>query len=200
MLHRVLQLRTSLRTASIGATRNLIAAQIARAGIALDDDRAYALRVAASELLDNAIKYGCDEPAEGRVELTIDGELDRHRRRLRITVTDPGVTVPKMIGRDDPDATGGRGLVVVAGYADEFGWSQHLDDGGRAIGWSVWFELDVQEMPPVFGQATAEAEVQPEDPVSALPRLHTLKTFAFTRRRQLALGRPFRRGRERRAA
>ncbi|MEV7601654.1 ATP-binding protein [Kitasatospora sp. NPDC089797] len=200
MLHRVLQLHVRLGTASIGATRKLIADRVVQAGIVLDGDRAYALRVASSELLDNAIKYGCVELSSTEVELTIDAELDQVRRRLRITITDPGVTVPAMIGSDDPDATGGRGLVVVDGYADEIGWGQRLDDEGRAAGWSVWFELAVQEMPPTFGQATANAEVQPEEPVLVQPRLHALKMSALTRRRLTTVGRLNRRAREFRAA
>ncbi|MFF7586739.1 ATP-binding protein [Kitasatospora purpeofusca] len=162
-MHRVLQIKTPLRTAAAGALRNLIRDRVrALDGVALDDDRAYALLVASSEVVTNALKFG-REHADEETELLVDGEIDSRRRRLRITVTDPRPTVPKMGSRaEDLDATGGRGITVVAGYVDDVGWYQRLDADGRPVGWCVWFELDV-ELLETFGRATAAtAEVQPE--------------------------------------
>ncbi|MFJ4184147.1 ATP-binding protein [Kitasatospora sp. NPDC089509] len=198
-MHRVFEYRAPLRTASVGAIRNLLAAQIVKAGIVLDEERAYVLRLGSSELVDNATKHGGRERDSQDAELLIEGDVDHERRRLRITVTDPGVTVPRMLGCDDVSATGGRGLVVVAGYADDIDWCQRFD-GGRPIGWSVWFELDVQELPLDFGQATAEAEVQPDAKVLAIPSRRSVGTSTYSRRRMTAWGRRVRGAKEHRAA
>ncbi len=167
-MHRVLEFSAKVTTASLGAVRNLLSEEVARAGIVLDESRAYALRVCSSEFVDNAIKHVVGERAGSEAELLIEGDVDRERGRLRITVTDPSVVEPAMNSSvDDLDATCGRGLVVVAGYADHIGWHQRLDPRGRPTGWSVWFELDVA--PEAFGQATAaKAEVQPEAVVQSL--------------------------------
>ncbi|MFF0409680.1 ATP-binding protein [Kitasatospora sp. NPDC004745] len=198
MLHRVLQLHVPLGTASLGAVRNLLADQVVRAGIILEKEQAYTLRLASSELIDNAIKYSRIEHELHRAELLIEGDIDCARKRLRITITDPGLTVPKMLGCDDLGATGGRGLVVVAGYADDIGWGPRLD-GEAQVGWSVWFELGVQELPPPSGEATADAEVQLEKPIPVLGP-HTVATSAVTRRRLTTVGRSNRRTSNLRAA
>ncbi|WP_328952922.1 ATP-binding protein [Kitasatospora purpeofusca] len=117
------------------------------AGVALDDDRVYALRLCSSELLANGVEHaGLGDEAE----LLVEGDLDKHRKSLRITVTDGGLTVPDMLGGlDDLSATGGRGLAVVSGFAEDVGWGQRRDDTDRIVGWSVWFELDVQLPSPI---------------------------------------------------
>ncbi|MFD5433851.1 ATP-binding protein [Kitasatospora sp. NPDC127067] len=161
-MKRVLEFSATVTTASIGVIRNLLSAEVARAGIVLDESRAYALRVCSSEFVDNAIKHAVGQGPGGEAELLIEVGSDRERSRLRITVTDPSVVEPLMNSTiDDLDATCGRGLVVADGYADDIGWHQRLDLQGRPTGWSVRFELDVE--PETFGQATAAgAEVQPE--------------------------------------
>ncbi|MFJ8477036.1 ATP-binding protein [Kitasatospora sp. NPDC094011] len=161
-MYRVFEHRTPLRTASVVDSRNQLRDHVNRLrAVALDDDRLYALRVCSSEFVTNAIKYG-GQHADEKADLLIVGEIDTRRSRLRITVTDPRSTVPDMGSRaEDLNATGGRGITVVEGYADEAGWYQRRDNAGRVSGWSVWFELDVQLM-ETFGQATAvEAEAQP---------------------------------------
>nr|WP_188306344.1 ATP-binding protein [Streptomyces sp. CBMA123] len=180
----------------MGNIRNLLASRVAQAGIVLDEFRAYALRVGSSELFGNAIKYRGPVPPGSNAVLLIEGDVDQERGRLRITFTNPGQSVPTMNSRvDDLDATSGRGLVVVAGYADDVGWGQRLDPEGGVDGWSVWFELEVQELPD-FGQATAEAEVQPDDSVSTQPRrLHAARMSAV-RKRLTKAGWPLRRARE----
>ncbi|MFE4519478.1 ATP-binding protein [Kitasatospora sp. NPDC056783] len=161
-MHRVLEFSATITTVSLGAVRDLLSQEAVRAGIVLDDSRAYALRVCSSEFIDNAIKHAVGERRGYEAGLLIEADVDLERGRLRITVTDPSVVEPVMNSSvDDLDATCGRGLVVAAGYADDIGWHQRLDPGGRPTGWSVWFELDVA--PETFGQAAAVcAEVRPE--------------------------------------
>jgi anti-sigma regulatory factor (Ser/Thr protein kinase) len=183
-MHRVLGFRAKITTASIGAVRNLLSDKAAQAGIVLDVNQAYALRLCSSEVIDNAIKHAGGQGPGDEVELTIEGDVDRERNRLRITVTDPGVAVPGMNSSiDDLGATCGRGLLVVVGYADDIGWHQRLDQEGQPIGWSVWFELDVELEP--FGQATtAEVEVQPNTAVQ--PSEPRRKVISRPSRRSMA--------------
>ncbi|MBD0693914.1 ATP-binding protein [Streptomyces sp. CBMA123] len=197
-MHRVFEYRTPLRTASVGVIRNQLRDRVSSlATVALDDGRAYALRVCSSEFVTNAIKYGSG-PADETTELLVVGEIHTQRSRLRITVTDPRRTVPDMGSRaEDLNATGGRGITVAMGYADDTGWYQHLDSQGRAVGWSVWFELDVQLLED-FGQATAIAEVQPE---SLMPTVSCPEAVAVLSPHHAASLRcPTRRGSERTAA
>ncbi|MEV7936621.1 ATP-binding protein [Kitasatospora sp. NPDC088264] len=182
-MHRVLQIKTPLRTASVGAVRNLIRAWVRRLdGVTLDEDRAYGLLVASSEIVTNALKYG-REHADENTDLFIDGYIDTRRRRVRVTVTDPRRTVPQMGSRaQDLSATGGRGITVVAGYADDVGWYQRLDANAQPVGWCVWFELDVQVD---TGLVTATvAEVQPEPAMQTL--MPQLKAVPRPARRGMA--------------
>ncbi|MFJ8430453.1 ATP-binding protein [Kitasatospora sp. NPDC094019] len=161
---RVLQFTTPLRTASLGATRDRILREVTDlAGIKLDDDQKYALRVCSSEAIANGIKHGFGGQApDGNTALLIEADIDRSRERLRITVTDGGIVLPSMDGRmDDLEATSGRGLGVIAGYADDVGWGQRTNPAGSVIGWSVWFELEVQTS-SVAGQAAAHSEAPPD--------------------------------------
>ncbi|WP_052709542.1 ATP-binding protein [Streptomyces sp. NRRL S-495] len=151
---RVAQFRFTVTLATVPVYRNaLVHSIVDLAGVALDDDLAYALRLCSSELLANGVEHaGLGDAAE----LLVEGDLDKHRKSLRITVTDGGLTVPDMVGGlDDLSATGGRGLAVVSGFAKDVGWGQRRDDADRIVGWSVWFELDVQLPSP-----TAQAEDQ----------------------------------------
>ncbi|MFJ4668925.1 ATP-binding protein [Kitasatospora purpeofusca] len=166
-MHRVLMFKVPARLAAVGPARDHLLHQLTElAGIRLDDDRRYALRVCSSEAMANGIEHGGvhGQPPDKTAVLVIEGDLDTDRQRLRITISDGGLTVPEMTGLvEDLDATSGRGLAVISGYADAFGWGQRTDDVNRPTGFSVWFEVDVQPL-SAEGQATARAEVQPEVP------------------------------------
>ena len=54
---------------------------------------------------------------------------------VRVEVTDPDERLPSMAA-PDPDAVGGRGLVIVNGLASAWG-VERAHDGGK----TVWFEL-----------------------------------------------------------
>jgi anti-sigma regulatory factor (Ser/Thr protein kinase) len=83
-----------------------------------------------SELVTNAIRYG-RPPIQLRAA--------RHGQGIRVEVTDGERRAPAPApGRDgDEVPEGGRGLLLVEGLADRWGWSPN----GR--GKLVWFELDV---------------------------------------------------------
>ncbi len=83
-----------------------------------------------SELVTNAIRYG-RPPIQLRAA--------RKGQGIRVEVTDGERRAPSpAYGRDGDDVPeGGRGLLLVEGLADRWGWSPI----GR--GKLVWFELDV---------------------------------------------------------
>nr|BFD90949.1 hypothetical protein KitaXyl93_23090 [Kitasatospora sp. Xyl93] len=181
MYRRVLQIKTPLRTASAGAIRNLLLERVrSLCGVALTSDQAYTVRLCASEFVDNAVKYGAERAALD-AELLIEGDLDLQTGRLRITVTDPCVTVPDMGSRaEDLTALGGRGITVAIGYAEDVGWHQRLDARGTPTGWSVWFDVNVELESRAFGEVTATtAEVPPESVIPAPTRgLGSVPVFA----------------------
>ena len=83
-----------------------------------------------SELVTNAIRYG---------RPPIQLHAARKGQGIRVEVTDGERRAPaRAAGRDGEDVPeGGRGLLLVEGLADRWGWSPV----GR--GKLVWFELDV---------------------------------------------------------
>ncbi|MEU3566844.1 ATP-binding protein [Kitasatospora sp. NPDC036755] len=170
MLHRVLQIKTPLRTVSVGAIRTLLLEQVkSLEGVTLTDDQAYALRLCASEFVTNASRCGTEHGGPA-AELVIDGDLDLDRSQLRVTVTDPRLTVPDMGCRDENlTALSGRGVTVAAGYAEDVGWHQRLDARGTPTGWSVWFNISVQLETKAFGEVTARTAEVPPEPVISVP-------------------------------
>ncbi|MGW7579762.1 ATP-binding protein [Kitasatospora sp. NPDC054768] len=171
---RALQIANPLRTASADAVRNLLLERVRSLdGVTLDVDQAYTVRLCTSEFVDNALKYTDADP---HAELTIDVDLDPRRSRLRITITDPRLTVPDMGNRDENlTAPGGRGVTVAIGYADDAGWHQRRDAGGNPTGWSVWFEVGVELDSRVFGEVTATTAEVPLEPVPApIPALRVV--------------------------
>ncbi len=87
--------------------------------------------IALGELVANAIRHAATELT---VAVGFDGD------RLRIEVSDGDTRPPAMLAAD-PDATSGRGLVIVAGVADRWGFETSDRDG--ITGKTVWAEFDV---------------------------------------------------------
>jgi anti-sigma regulatory factor (Ser/Thr protein kinase) len=146
-MHPVLRFTIPLSTSIVGAVRDRLVHQITELdGLRLDDDRQYALRLCASEAIANGIAHGFrGRSVDQQPELLVEADLDPQRSRLRITITDGGLELPAIEGSvSDLGATSGRGLAVIEGFADSAGWGQRTDGVGSVVGWSVWFELDVQ--------------------------------------------------------
>ncbi|MFC8449474.1 ATP-binding protein [Kitasatospora sp. NPDC057223] len=129
------------RCASVGATRNKLAADLALAGLPLTREQGEAVRLCASELVTNALRYGVGRESDTET-LHVEAAVDRNRGVLRVTVTDPcrGGTIPTVRTDEDVDAAGGRGLLIVQTYSDANGWAPRLDEDGR-IQREVWFEI-----------------------------------------------------------
>ncbi|MFD5749487.1 ATP-binding protein [Streptomyces sp. NPDC127033] len=82
-----------------------------------------------SELSTNALLHGVPPGRGFRLFLRYDGDV------LRVEVHDSGPGVPEVVGAGDGE--GGRGLLLVAAYADRWGVSE------RRPGKVVWCEFDV---------------------------------------------------------
>ncbi|GAA2152392.1 ATP-binding protein [Actinomadura napierensis] len=100
--------------------------------------------VAISELVTNALRHGLEGLPQPLPLCPIQVVLVGHPRRLVVTVTDPGARAPEPLP-NDPDrfVEGGRGLLVVSGVSDAWGWAR-LSTGGKA----VWASFDLRVSPP----------------------------------------------------
>ncbi|WP_460308810.1 ATP-binding protein [Actinocorallia aurea] len=88
--------------------------------------------VVVSELVTNAVRYGL--PGRHKVaRAPIQLILMAQERRVLAIVTDPNPE-PPVLAEPDEFAESGRGLQVVAGLAEAWGWAP-LSTGGKAV-WS----------------------------------------------------------------
>ncbi|MBO2457794.1 ATP-binding protein [Actinomadura violacea] len=108
------------------------------------DEGAEDVVVAVSELVTNALRHGLEGLPQPLPLCPIQVVLVGHPRRLVVTVTDPGARTPEALP-NDPDRfiEGGRGLLVVGGVSDAWGWAR-LSTGGKA----VWASFDLRVSPP----------------------------------------------------
>ncbi|MGW5211273.1 ATP-binding protein [Streptomyces sp. NPDC004051] len=148
----VLQVQLEIRPdpAEVGRARQWTRSRLAGSGIEVDEPLSETLILLVSELVTNAVVHtGC--PAVLRLSLT-DAEAGEATVRLEVADRSSRAPVPRCV---DGEATGGRGLALVDGLADRWGWS--ADDTGKRI----WCELDrgtaAQEPTPVCGGITYEA-------------------------------------------
>ena len=100
-------------------------------GIAADEPLAETLILLVSELVTNAVVHtGCTAV----LRLFLPGAAaDSAPVRLEVADASTRAPVPRCA---DGDATGGRGLALVDGLADRWGWS------AEGAGKSIWCELD----------------------------------------------------------
>jgi anti-sigma regulatory factor (Ser/Thr protein kinase) len=120
-----------------------------------------------SELATNAVVHAESEFAVTVVYPTASG-------RVRVEVTDRDATQPAPI-RPPPNIPHGRGLLLVASLADEWG----VQEARRRAGKSVWFELT-----PTTATASNSAGARQPKPPSLLRGLPSL--FAIRSRTMLS--------------
>ncbi|MEF9904603.1 ATP-binding protein [Streptomyces sp. P9-A2] len=126
-----MQLEIRPDPAEVGRARRWTRSRLAGSGIAADEPLAETLILLVSELVTNAVVHtGC--PAVLRLSL-LGATAGEATIRLEVADQSDRAPAPRCV---DGDATGGRGLALVDGLADRWGWS--TDGAGKRI----WCELD----------------------------------------------------------
>jgi anti-sigma regulatory factor (Ser/Thr protein kinase) len=134
----VLQVQLEIRPdpAEVGRARRWARSRLAVSGIEVDEPLAEVLILLVSELVTNAVVH-TGRPAVLRLSLP-DAEVESATVRLEVADRSGRAPVPRCV---DGEATGGRGLALVDGLADRWGWSP------EGAGKSIWCELDRCEKP-----------------------------------------------------
>ncbi|QIJ66590.1 ATP-binding protein [Streptomyces sp. JB150] len=126
-----MQLEIRPDPAEVGRARRWARARLAGSAIAADEPLAETLVLIVSELVTNAVVHtGC--PAVLRLCLP---QAAAGEATVRLEVTDRSTRAPVPRWADGDD-TGGRGLALVDGLADRWGWSR------EGTGKRIWCELD----------------------------------------------------------
>jgi len=131
----VLQVQLEIRPdpAEVGRARRWARSRLAGSGIGADEPLAETLILLVSELVTNAVVHtGC--PAVVRL-LLLPGVPGDASGTVRLEVIDSS-NCPPAPRHADGEETNGRGLELVDGLADRWGWN--LESGGK----SIWCEVD----------------------------------------------------------
>ncbi|MEU0246847.1 ATP-binding protein [Streptomyces sp. NPDC006235] len=126
-----MQLEIRPDPAEVGRARRWARSRLAGSGIQADEPLAETLILLVSELVTNAVVH-TGRPAVLRLSLP-HAVTEEVTVRLEVADRSGRAPVPRCAG---DDATGGRGLALVDGLADRWGWS--VESTGKRI----WCELD----------------------------------------------------------
>ncbi|WP_316741944.1 ATP-binding protein [Streptomyces sp. MK7] len=139
-----MQLEIRPDPAEVGRARKWARSRLAGSGIASDEPLAETLVLLVSELVTNAVLH-TGSPAVLRLSLP-GAAADAATVRLEVADASTRAPVPRCAG---DDATNGRGLALVDGLADRWGWSAE-GEGKR-----IWCELDRCAPPPPLAATPA---------------------------------------------
>ncbi|RLU84007.1 hypothetical protein CTZ27_27970 [Streptomyces griseocarneus] len=138
----VLQMQMEVRAdpAEVGRARKWARSRLAGSGIGVDEPLAETLILLISELVTNAVVHtGC--PAVLRMLFPdsggVSGMAGGCAGTVRVEVADISARPPRP-RRAEGDDTGGRGLELVDGLADRWGWQP------EGAGKRIWCEVDRQ--------------------------------------------------------
>lgn len=134
----MLQVQLEIRPdpAEVGRARRWARSRLAGSGIGADEPLSETLILLVSELVTNAVVHtGC--PAVLRLLLTgvCEDPSGARTGTVRLEVAD-GSACPPVPRRAAGDETGGRGLELVDGLADRWGWD------AEGVGKRIWCEVD----------------------------------------------------------
>ncbi|MFJ6569982.1 ATP-binding protein [Streptomyces sp. NPDC091292] len=130
----VLQVQLEVRPdpAEVGRARRWARSRLAGSGIEADEPLAETLILLVSELVTNAVVHtGC--PAVLRIVLS--GRPEAAPATVRLEVADRSECPPRP-RHAEGDETNGRGLELVDGLADRWGWQP------EGAGKQIWCEID----------------------------------------------------------
>lgn len=158
------QLEVGPDPAEVGRARRWARSRLAGSGIGDDEPLAETLVLLISELVTNAVVHtGC--PAVLRM---LFGPGAAQAGTVRVEVADNCARPPRprLAAGDD---TGGRGLELVDGLADRWGWKH------EGAGKSIWCEVDrcAEPHPPLPSPAAPTAPVIPS-PSGLTPGAYTV--------------------------
>jgi anti-sigma regulatory factor (Ser/Thr protein kinase) len=144
------QLEVGPDPAEVGRARRWARSRLLGSGIGADEPLAETLILLISELVTNAVVHtGC--PAVLRM-LVPSAAHGVDRGTVRLEVADASDCPPRQ-RHAERDETGGRGLELVDGLADRWGWQP------EGAGKQIWCEIDRSEFPaaavPQQGAAAA---------------------------------------------
>ncbi|WP_161174735.1 ATP-binding protein, partial [Streptomyces sp. SID7804] len=127
-----MQLEIRPDPAEVGRARRWARSRLAVSGIQADEPLAETLILLVSELVTNAVVH-TGRPAVLRLSLPGAEAPEEAIVRLEVADRSGRAPVPRCV---DGEATGGRGLALVDGLADRWGWS------AEGVGKRIWCELD----------------------------------------------------------
>ncbi|MEV8551596.1 ATP-binding protein [Streptomyces glaucescens] len=142
-----MQLEIRPDPAEVGRARRWARARLAGSAIAADEPLAETLVLIVSELVTNAVVHtGC--PAVLRLCLPRTPAPGRATVRLEVADGSTRAPVPRWA---ECEETGGRGLALVDGLADRWGWCP------EGAGKRIWCELDRRDAPEGTARACPDA-------------------------------------------
>lgn len=129
-----MQLNVEPDPAEVGRARRWARSRLTGSGIGPDEPLAEALVLIVSELVTNAVVHtGCPAVLRMCVPAGPGGHCEDGTVRIEVADSSGRPPVPRRAGGDD---SGGRGLELVDGLADRWGWQR------EGAGKRIWCEVD----------------------------------------------------------